>query len=67
MIHLTIPVETRTLASMVIAEMQTVSRAFGGNWTTPEALERAEQAADRLRGQMAALRMQMKRMGREAR
>ena len=62
MIHLTIPVETRTLANMVIAEMQTVSRAFGGSWTTPEALQQAYHATERLRLQMAALTIQIRRM-----
>ena len=67
MTYLTIPTPTRALADMVASEMSTVRRALGGDWTTPEALARAEQAAERLRGQMAALRIEMKRMGREAR
>ena len=67
MTYLTITPPARALADMVAAEMATVRRALGCDWTTPEALERGEQAADRLRGQMAALRMEMKRMGRDAR
>jgi hypothetical protein len=51
---------------MVASEMVTIRRALGGDWTTPEALARAEQAAERLRGQMAALRIEMKRMGKGA-
>ena len=67
MTYLTIPTPTptRALADMVAAEMSTVRRALGGEWTTPEALERAEQAAERLRGQMAALRLEMKRIAKE--
>ena len=65
MTYLTIPTPARALADTVAAEMSTVRRALGGDWTTPEALARAEQAAERLRGQLAALRIEMKRMGKE--
>jgi len=49
MTYLTIPTPTRALADTVAAEMSTVRRALGGDWTTPEALARAEQAAERPR------------------
>jgi hypothetical protein len=64
--YLTIPTPARSLADAVSAEMATVSRALGGNWTTPEALKLAEDAAGRLRGQMAALRIEMRRIAEEA-
>ena len=65
MTYLTIPTPTRALAHTVTAEMSTVRQALGGTWTTPEALARAEQAAERMRGQLAALRIEMKRIGKE--
>jgi hypothetical protein len=65
MIHLTIPVPTRTLANVVIAEMQTISRAFNGSWTTPEALQMAYHAALSLDGHIAALRADMRHMAEE--
>lgn len=65
MTYLTIPTPTRALADTVAAEMSTVRRALGGDWTTPEALARAEHAVERLRGQLAALRIEMKRIAKE--
>jgi hypothetical protein len=65
-----IPVETRALASTVVAELSIVRRALSANWTTPASAEIAELALMRLQGQTAALRLQVRQLraaGRQAR
>ena len=62
MTYLTIPTPTRALADTVAAEMSTVRQALKTTWATPAALERAEQAAERMLDQIKALRIEMKRI-----
>lgn len=70
MITVPIPLETRALADAVAAELSTVRRALSASWTTPAAAEIAELALNRLQGQTAALRLQVRQLraaGRQAR
>ena len=70
MITVPIPLETRALADAVAAELSTVRRALSNSWTTPAAAEIAELALNRLQGQTAALRLQVRQLraaGRQAR
>ena len=65
-----VPVETRALASTVVAELSIVRRALSASWTTPAAAEIAELALMRLQEQTAALRLQVRQLraaGRQAR
>lgn len=65
-----VPVETRALASTVVAELSIVRRALSANWTTPASAEIAELALMRLQEQTAALRLQVRQLraaGRQAR
>ena len=62
-----IPVETRDLASTVVAEMSIVRRALSANWTTPASAEIAELALTRLQEQTAALRLQVRQLRAQAR
>ena len=64
-----VPVETRALASTVVAELSIVRRALSANWTTPASAEIAELALGRLQEQTAALRLQVRQLraaGRQA-
>jgi len=67
MITVPIPVETRALASTVVAELSIVRRALSANWTTPAAAEIAELALARLQAQMPALRLRIRQLRAEAR
>ncbi len=62
MITVPIPVETRALASTVVAELSIVRRALSANWTTPASAEIAELALMRLQEQTAALRLQVRQL-----
>jgi len=69
MITVPIPVETRALASTVVAELSIVRRALSANWTTPASAEIAELALARLQEQTSALRLQVRQLraaGRQA-
>ncbi|MCA6339043.1 hypothetical protein [Phenylobacterium sp.] len=57
-----IPVETRALASTVVAELSIVRRALSANWTTPASAEIAERALTRIQEQTAALRLQVRQL-----
>jgi hypothetical protein len=65
MTYLTIPPAARALSDTLAAEAALIRRACG-TWATPEALQAAERAADRMRAQLAAMRAELTKARRAA-
>ena len=65
MTYLTITPAARALSDTLAAEAAVIRRACG-TWATPEALQAAERAADRMRAQLAAMRAELTKARRAA-
>jgi hypothetical protein len=63
--YITVPTEARALSDTLAAEAALIRRACG-NWATPEALASAERAADRMRAQLAAMKVEITKARRAA-
>jgi hypothetical protein len=65
MTYITIPTAARALSSTIAAEAAVIRRACN-TWTTPAALEAAERAADRMAGQISAMKAEIAKARRAA-
>lgn len=65
MTYITVPTEARALSDTLAAEAALIRRACG-QWATPEALEAAERAVDRMRAQLAAMKAEITKARRAA-
>jgi len=65
MTYLTITPSARALSDTLASEAARIRRACG-NWATPEALASAERAADRMRAQLAAMKVEITKARRAA-
>jgi hypothetical protein len=65
MTYITIPTAARALSTTIAAEAAVIRRACNA-WTTPAALESAERAADRMAGQINAMKAEIAKARRAA-
>jgi hypothetical protein len=65
MTYITIPTAARALSATIAAEAAVIRRACN-TWATPAALEAAERAADRMSGQINAMKTEIAKARRAA-